>query len=382
VNIDDAVTGICDYFMSSGYKYPRDLFYDLIISLKSQQFVIFTGQCGTGKSSMARIFSQSLGANRTNGRFLSVSVGALWQSSEPLLGHINSDGNFVPGSITSFLKEAISNKTKPYFLCLDDFNIARPEQYFAPVLSAMSDRWFDKEGNIVSDFVLSRQSYGNDEAAYATYGDIWIPDNLYILAVANCDETSYPICDRVLDRAFVIELSSPDIAISSNDMESMRQSAKPLDVDNDFLKPEYISAIDCKTDLDILRETSFSLQRLNRTILQSVSPISFRTRDAILFFLLYSRRYDAFADDVIMDLMITQKLLPKLHGPTTMVKNCLCELFCYCLRRGKNDSDEFTDSSAKMTQMMVSHTCRYPLSSEKIAHMLRRYENEGYATFW
>ncbi len=382
MNINDAVTGICDYFMSNGYKYPRDLFYNLIISLKSQPFVIFSGQSGTGKSTMARMFAQSLGANRANGRFLSVSVGALWQSAEPLLGHIGSDGRFVPGRITSFLKEAISNKNKPYFLCLDDFNIARPEQYLAPVLAAMSDRWFDNDGNIVSNFVLSRQSYGNDDAAYASYGDIWLPDNLYIFAIANNDEASYPICDRVLDRAFVIELTAQDLAISSSDTEAMQQDAQPIDVDNEFLKPEYITVIDCNNDLDILREASFSLQRLNRTILQSVSPISFRTRDAILFFLLYSRRYDAFVDDFIMDLMIAQKILPKLHGPTTLVKNCLCELFCYCLKRGQNDSDEYADSSARMTQMMVSHSCRYPLSSEKIAHMLRRYENEGYATFW
>ncbi|MBR2404667.1 MAG: hypothetical protein IKA95_03310 [Clostridia bacterium] len=382
MNINDAVTAICDYFMSSGYKYPRDLFYNLIISLKSQPFVILAGRSGAGKSAMARLFAQSLGANRANGRFLSVSVGAHWQSAEPLLGHISSDGRFVPGCITSFLKEAISDNTKPYFLCLDDFNLSRPEQYLAPILAAMSDKWFDDSGSIVSDFVLSRQSYGNDEAAYTTYGDIYLPDNLYIFAVANNDESSYPVCDRVLDRAFVIELSPHELAISSTDMESMRQCANPIDVDNEFLKPEYITAIDCKTDLDVLRETSFSLERLNKTILQSVSPISYRARDAILFFGQYSRRYDSFTEDAVMDLMIVQKILPKLHGPTTLVKNCLCDLFCYCLKRGKNGSDEYADSSAQMMEMKISHTCRYPLSSDKIAHMLRRYENEGYATFW
>jgi 5-methylcytosine-specific restriction enzyme B len=66
------------------------------------------------------------------------------------LGHRNLNGDFVPGAITDFLVKAAGDLSHPYFLCLDEMNLARVEYYFSDLLSVMETRNL-RNGQIVTD---------------------------------------------------------------------------------------------------------------------------------------------------------------------------------------------------------------------------------------
>jgi 5-methylcytosine-specific restriction enzyme B len=58
----------------------------------------------------------------------------------PLLGYINPIAQQVMYMQTPFLMflfSALEQPEKAHFLCLDEMNLARPEYYFAPFLTAM-----------------------------------------------------------------------------------------------------------------------------------------------------------------------------------------------------------------------------------------------------
>ncbi len=52
-----------------------------------------------------------------------------------LLGYRNIENKFIPGIIIDAAYEAMKNIDKPYFLCLDEMNLARVEYYFSEILS-------------------------------------------------------------------------------------------------------------------------------------------------------------------------------------------------------------------------------------------------------
>lgn len=70
--------------------------------------------------------------------------------------------------------EAMQNLEKPYFLCLDEMNLARVEYYFSDILSSMETRK-SKDDEIITRKLLSRSQFGKDEKAYDKYGDVCIP---------------------------------------------------------------------------------------------------------------------------------------------------------------------------------------------------------------
>lgn len=376
--INDIVT----YINNKGFKVSKSTVENLFLSLKSQSFVILSGVCGSGKTSLARLFAMASGATSQNGRFLLLPVGADWRSSDILLGSLGADGKFHPGYITAFLKNAIANPSVPYFLCLDEFNLSRPEQYMSTLLSVMSTRRRGENGSVVTDMLISRKSYGEDINSYNAYGDIWLPDNLYIIATANFDETSYPLMPKVLDRAFVIELDCPELAVSFDFDDEHTPSDLVGNIENDFLKSDFITISDCKSGRELIREYSFIIQDINRFLKHLPSPLTYRSRDAILFYYAYNCKYDIFDKHTLTDLMIMQKFLVRIYGATNHIKSCLCELFKYCLSRDGENSSEYANSSYKMYQAMSKYGCKYPRSAEKIILMLRRYEEDGYATFW
>jgi len=107
----------------------------------------------------------------------------------------------------------MKNIDKPYFLCLDEMNLARVEYYFSDILSSMETRNI-KDDEIITQRLLSRAQFGKDERAYDKYGDVYIPQNLYIIGTVNMDETTFPFSKKVLDRANTIEFNKVDLKCS------------------------------------------------------------------------------------------------------------------------------------------------------------------------
>ena len=64
---------------------------------------------------------------------------------------------------------------KPYFICLDEMNLARVEYYFSDILSLMESRKLNDDGEIITENLLKEVQFGKgDIEAIDKYGDVYI----------------------------------------------------------------------------------------------------------------------------------------------------------------------------------------------------------------
>ncbi len=97
-----------------------------------------------------------------------------------------------------FVLEASANPGYPYVAILDEMNLSHPEQYMAPLLSAMETGdsiEFHTEGDYFD----------------GVPGSVAYPDNLVLIGTVNMDETTHGLSDKVLDRAFILEFWDIDL---------------------------------------------------------------------------------------------------------------------------------------------------------------------------
>ena len=161
-----------------------------------RHFAVLSGLSGTGKTQIALRYAMALtGAESdTGGPVEVISVHPGWHDPGPLLGYVNPlTGNYTRTEFLNFLLDAEKNPGQPHVLILDEMNLSHPEQYFAPILSAMEIR----NGEIP----LHRE---NEEKLGVPTG-VAYPSNLVIIGTVNMDETTMGISDKVLDRAFTLE---------------------------------------------------------------------------------------------------------------------------------------------------------------------------------
>ena len=142
LTIKDSISGIKYYIASKGFNYEDELIENFYLSLKSKPFVILAGISGTGKTRLVKLFAEAIGATVKNGRYKMVSVRPDWSDSSDLFGHVDLNGIFVPGAIIDFVKRAERDISRPYFLCLDEMNLARVEYYLSDILSIIETRDF------------------------------------------------------------------------------------------------------------------------------------------------------------------------------------------------------------------------------------------------
>ena len=169
------------------------------------RFVLLSGLSGTGKTQlMIRYMKAYLNLLDLDDEdhFKLVAVTPAFRDPTPLLGYYNSlhaDKPYVPGELTELLIAADANPDKPYFLIMDEMNLARVEYYFAPLLSAM------ESGNGIA---FHHQPQPVDAVPSKLSG--W-PKNIFLCGTVNMDETTHAFSDKVLDRAFTFEFWDVDL---------------------------------------------------------------------------------------------------------------------------------------------------------------------------
>ena len=350
MTIKEQVAAIKTYIAAKGFNYDGTLIENFYLGLKSKPFVILAGTSGTGKTRLVRLFAEAIKAE-----YKLVSVRPDWSDSSDLFGHVDLNQKFVPGAIIDFVKQAELNPNKPYFLCLDEMNLARVEYYMSDILSAIETRRYES-GMIITDPVVSSANYGNDPHAPGRYGKVILPGNLYIVGTVNMDETTFPFSKKVLDRANTIEFSYVDLL----SMPSFSTAtADKITVTNEFLVSKYITLNDCDVaDREYIGSVCTTLSRINGILEIANAHIGYRVRDEIVFYMLNNREADLLDDKVAFDNQIMQKILPRIQGSSESIKTMLGELLKIC------ESEKY-ESSAK-----------------KINFMIKRYEEDGFTSYW
>ena len=350
MTIKEQVAAIRKYIEAKGFNYDGSLIENFYLSLKSKPFVILAGTSGTGKTRLVRLFAEAIKAE-----YKLVSVRPDWSDSSDLFGHVDLNQKFVPGAIIDFVKQAELNPTKPYFLCLDEMNLARVEYYMSDILSAIETRRYES-GMIITDPVVSSANYGNDTFSAGKYGKVILPGNLYIVGTVNMDETTFPFSKKVLDRANTIEFSYVDLL----SMPSFSTAtADKITVTNEFLVSKYITLNDCDAaDREYIGSVCTLLSRINAILEIANAHIGYRVRDEIVFYMLNNCEADLLDDKVAFDNQIMQKILPRVQGSSESIKTMLGELLKIC------ESE------------------KYEASAKKINFMIKRYEEDGFTSYW
>lgn len=373
-SISEELNYIHKFIVGKGFTYDQELIYNFYLSIKTKPFVILSGISGTGKSKIVQLFAEAVGA-----RYKIVPVRPDWSDATDLLGYRNIENQFTPGIITSIAYEAMKHSDKPYFLCLDEMNLARVEYYFSDILSLMETRHINENGEIVTDTLLGKEQFGRDEGAFGKYGDVYIPQNLYIIGTVNMDETTFPFSKKVLDRANTIEFNKVDLKFDFDAV--IQENIENKNYHNDFLKSEYLKLIDCSKDREMAAKTIEVVVDINNILEKYNYHFGFRVRDEIVFYTLYALKNEIMDFDKAMDFSIVQKILPKINGSGNEVLDVLIDMYNFLNDTTYNSAGYLEDEELKKIHEKAKES-KYKMSSEKLVHMMGRFVRDGFTTFW
>lgn len=300
-----------------------ELLLRLLASLRAKPFAILAGHSGTGKSRYVKKLAymtcnaeELRNENQLPGNYLLLQVKPNWHDSTDLLGFRNAmaKGAYQKTQLIEFIFKAYHFSETPFFLCLDEMNLAPVEQYFAEFLSAMES----KEPVPLNDIsesdanLLELGCEWEDSLEYLKKNGFSIPKNLFIVGTVNMDETTNQFSRKVLDRAFTIEMTDVDFA-------NYGKVAEPSY--DDTIKEELIAQLlngekaVKELDVDDTKEDS-SLVKVQKALASTPFAIAYRFANE---YTLLKRAIECFDADGKMNLdaldqAVLMKILPRIAG--------------------------------------------------------------------
>ena len=173
-----------------------------LAGMASSKLIILQGLSGTGKTSLAKVFMESIG-----GKYALIPVQSSWRDRYELLGY-NNDFNkkFTETEFTKSLYKAglPSQEDTIWTIVLDEMNLARIEYYFADFLSLLEEA--DRNKWVVP--LISKSAELDNEGCpkYLLNGNkLKVTGNIWFVGTANKDQSTFEITDKVYDRAGVLE---------------------------------------------------------------------------------------------------------------------------------------------------------------------------------
>ena len=318
-----------------------------LTALRTKPFMLLAGISGTGKSRIVREMAKACWAADEDDygkncprNFCMVQVKPNWHDSSDLIGYVSriNGEKYVVGPFLRFIAKAIQDPKRPYFLCLDEMNLAPVEQYFAEYLSVIESRKL-QDGQIETDPIVpfeNTEAYGSlidqlfdsdeERKAYKTEEGgkrLTIPENLFVVGTVNMDETTFSFSRKVLDRAMTIEMNevnlkggleaggSAEFGYIGEDLMGDAAEGKDIYADNQALCEDVIAYLGKVND--ILEGTPFK--------------IAYRTRNE---FLLYAVNRLHFAPESevwqTLDEMTSMKILSRIEGDNERCERVLREM--------------------------------------------------------
>lgn len=179
-----------------GGFYTPTLVAQYEMAVAESRLVILAGPSGTGKTRLAGEAAAELGA-----AFCLVAVRPDWHANEDLLGYLPPfpGARFSSTPASQFIVAAAGDPGRPYHLCLDEMNLARPEHYLAELLSKME----------IPGGRVAFHTGGDEEAGFPT--EVAYPANLVVVGTVNLDETTQPVSAKILDRAAYLVVEAGEL---------------------------------------------------------------------------------------------------------------------------------------------------------------------------
>lgn len=222
---------------------------NIMTSLKVKPFVILTWVSWVWKSLRVKqiakaIYNTDENKNIYKDFYKHVAVKPNWTDNTALFWYYNPlTKEYVNGELNEFINKAFLNPDKPFFVMLDEINLARVEYYMSDILSHMEDfdtEWFTKfiklyevdKNDLIEDEKddekikkekllkldkIKSNNYLIKENWYKY--EIWyiLSKNVFFVWTANIDETTHGFSNKVLDRCSVIEIENDYGVEAKND---------------------------------------------------------------------------------------------------------------------------------------------------------------------
>lgn len=321
-------------------------------AIKSKPFLLLAGISGTGKSRIVRELARACwdeGSEEYKAQkpenFEMIQVKPNWHDSTELIGYVSrvsGEAVYVIGDFLRFVTKAWENLDVPYFLCLDEMNLAPVEQYFAEFLSVIESRKSDGEGHVTTDPILKKSTEdwyrvltaeltGDNEALRTQFLEegIALPQNLIVVGTVNMDETTFSFSRKVLDRAMTIEMNEVDLW-GGLDYKYERIGK----LSGDMLIGKAVEGVDVYADNKEVCDIALEyLKSVNEILDKTPFKVAYRTRNEFLLYVVNNLPYTIGEDgteysreNVIataLDEITSMKVLARIEGDDTKVPNSL-----------------------------------------------------------
>ena len=404
------ITAVQDYTIEQATS-----FRPYLTAIKSKPFLLLAGISGTGKSRIVRelaracwdVDSEEYKAHKPK-NFEMVQVKPNWHDSGELIGYVSrvsGKADFVAGDFLKFVAKAWEDLETPYFLCLDEMNLAPVEQYFAEYLSVVESRKRNEEGMVVSDPIIypqyeherdentgeliSKEWYKNlvkellaecpTEKSFALNKQfmsegISLPQNLVVIGTVNMDETTFSFSRKVLDRAMTIEMNEVNLYGGLTDRHEVIGK-----IGNNELVGTAVEGVDVYGENKEVCDTAIGyLAKLNEILEGTPFKVAYRTRNEFLLYVVNNLPYSmdkegnklpqGYVIARALDEITSMKILSRIEGDDTKVKESLLDNLMDAIKDG-------------LSEIAGEENPVESVSIAKLKEMKARL-NSGYTSFW
>lgn len=335
-----------------------------LTAIRTKPFLLLAGISGTGKSRIVRELAFMTCPKElqdedgtTPGNYCMIEVKPNWHDSTELLGYYSSfnGGGYRFTKFDRFVVKAWLNPDVPFFVCLDEMNLAPVEQYFAEFLSVLETRSRDKEGHVVTGALVDKQYFKDDTKMTTEFGldkgDDWtikvrsdlvnkgltLPPNLIVIGTVNMDDTTYQFSRKVIDRAMTIEMNGGELSQMFGNSNSLKYRSDEDVVKLGLFKAPYINADEVieryQSQAQIIKEKlPEKLEAVNTALNDTPFQVSYRVLNELVIYLgalmdEATAKGEAIDDDALpalidqaMDQITLMKILPRIEGDEDMFR--------------------------------------------------------------
>ena len=360
--------------------------FPYLTAIRTKPFLLLAGISGTGKSRIVREFAFKScpkylqdEAGTTPGNYCMIEVKPNWHDSTELLGYYSRLGK-AGYQFTKFVKFLVKAKMfpkVPFFVCLDEMNLAPVEQYFAEVLSILETRKHPKHPNAdkadmtrvkteplidaqyfreLSEMPLAKNAEtGEPFDSHLTDRDIYLklfgldtesaideevrsrtelttegltlPDNVVIIGTVNMDDTTHQFSRKVIDRAMTIEMNG-------GNLRNMFDGSKNLEYLPEEEQKEwqrafarrYVTAdevLEAHPEVanELVEQLPERLEEINRALKGTPFEVSYRVLNELTIMvgvMLDDGKTLEAAIDQSVNNMLLMKILPRIEGDAEM----------------------------------------------------------------
>lgn len=374
-----------------------------LTAIRTKPFILLAGISGTGKSRIVRKLAQAAvteelqrlydpksvegGFNRWQlhkpANFELIQVKPNWHNSLEVVGYKSNIGSshyeFTP--FVEFVARAWKHQDVPFFLCLDEMNLAPVEQYFAEFLSAIESRSIENGeyetdpiikpfsefessvcngmldhlvGNVAASNVVADSLEAKLVERFKSKG-LTLPQNLIIMGTVNMDETTFSFSRKVLDRAMSIVMNDVEYdkfftGETENDMAEFDDATRTLLIDRPI---RGLSAEDNGADT-----VQQYLTAINEVLNNTPFKLGYRAANEALLYVSAAHKFNPNTEVyAALDEFTLMKILSRIEGDKRSIGNLLIDL-----------------------QNVINDA--YPKSNERLKLMANTLRDKQFVSYW